>query len=268
MAILANYHTHTARCMHATGTEEAYVQAALQEGYQILGFSDHTPWPFPSYESYCRMTCAQLPEYVDTVRGLQAKYADKLPMYLGLECEYAPAYMDWLADIKREYQMDYLIFGNHFRTSEETGVYFAKAEPNQELVEAYVEHTIKAMESGLFAYMAHPDLFLNAATEPMAPYMEKALHTICKAAVKYHMPLEYNLLGESRRLDASRADKGLCGYTYPGFWEIAAQYPIQAIVGCDAHSPDEMRRAARVRQVQAELSARGIQVLYTLPGLE
>ena len=164
--------------------------------------------------------------------------------------------------------MDYLIFGNHFRTSEETGVYFAKANPTPELVEAYVEHTVKAMESGLFAYMAHPDLFLNAATEPMAPYMEKALHTICKAAVQYHMPLEYNLLGESRRLKAKQGGTDLCGYTYPGFWEIAAQYPIQAIVGSDAHAPDEMRRAARTRQVQAELSARGIQVLHTWSGLE
>ena len=38
-----NYHTHTARCRHATGTEEEYVLAAIDRGLKILGFSDHTP---------------------------------------------------------------------------------------------------------------------------------------------------------------------------------------------------------------------------------
>ena len=34
-----NYHTHTARCRHATGTEEAYIQTALRSGYTVLGLS-------------------------------------------------------------------------------------------------------------------------------------------------------------------------------------------------------------------------------------
>ena len=39
--IKANYHTHTARCGHAIGTDEEYVQAAIQAGLKTLGFSDH-----------------------------------------------------------------------------------------------------------------------------------------------------------------------------------------------------------------------------------
>ena len=30
--MIANYHTHTPRCNHAVGTEEEYVQAAIQRG--------------------------------------------------------------------------------------------------------------------------------------------------------------------------------------------------------------------------------------------
>ena len=41
-----NYHTHTTRCMHATGSDEEYVLSAIKGGYQILGFSDHTPWKY------------------------------------------------------------------------------------------------------------------------------------------------------------------------------------------------------------------------------
>ncbi len=266
MAVLANYHTHTPRCMHATGSEETYVQTAIAQGYQVLGFSDHTPWPFPEYESYCRMTVDQLPEYVAAVRELQQKYAGDIKIYLGLEAEYAPAYMDWLRDAKKEFGLDYLIFGNHFCNSEESGIYFGKEDP-EPLIDAYVEHAIKAMESGLYNYMAHPDLFLNRASQ-MSEKAEKALRQICEAAVKYNMPLEYNMLGESRRIQEKRAENGLCGYTYPGFWKIAAEYPIRAIVGCDAHNPTELCCVPRQTAVRSELRSMGIQVLDTLPGLD
>ena len=35
-----NYHTHTTRCVHATGSDEDYVLSAIKGGYQELGFSD------------------------------------------------------------------------------------------------------------------------------------------------------------------------------------------------------------------------------------
>ena len=43
--MLTNYHTHTARCGHAEGTEEEYILTALRCGFKVLGFSDHTPGP-------------------------------------------------------------------------------------------------------------------------------------------------------------------------------------------------------------------------------
>ena len=45
---MKNYHTHTARCMHAIGSEEEYILAAISAGYTELGFSDHTPWHYES----------------------------------------------------------------------------------------------------------------------------------------------------------------------------------------------------------------------------
>ena len=34
-------HTHTKRCGHAFGADEEYVQAAIDAGIKVLGFSDH-----------------------------------------------------------------------------------------------------------------------------------------------------------------------------------------------------------------------------------
>ena len=62
----ANYHTHTPRCRHASGTERDYVENALKGGLETLGFSDHTPYDFsPSgYRSGIRMDVEELGGYV------------------------------------------------------------------------------------------------------------------------------------------------------------------------------------------------------------
>ena len=266
MSIQANYHTHTPRCMHAVGSEEEYIETAIRAGYDLLGFSDHGPWPFPEYVSHCRMTASQLPEYVDTIRRLQDRYADKIRLRLGLEIEYAPDYMDWLRDTKKEFGLDYLIFGNHFQHSEEDNVYFGATGGADEFALSYEEHAIKAMESGLYNCMAHPDLFLNSASG-ISPQAERTLHNICKAAVKYDMPLEYNMLGEQRRLHPRPEFKEYLGYTLPQFWQIAAQYPVKAIIGCDAHEPEALDVMPRRREIRAMLEGMGITVLDTLPGV-
>jgi histidinol-phosphatase (PHP family) len=62
--MLSNFHTHTFRCQHASGEDKEYVEAAIQSGLKVLGFSDHCPWLFPDgYISRIRMTPAQLDNY-------------------------------------------------------------------------------------------------------------------------------------------------------------------------------------------------------------
>lgn len=50
---------------HASGEEEEYVQQAIQAGMNVLGFSDHTPYPFRGdYYSNFRMFPQELSHYV------------------------------------------------------------------------------------------------------------------------------------------------------------------------------------------------------------
>ncbi len=86
--MIANYHTHTYRCGHASGEDEAYVQTALEAGIEILGFSDHTPYFLPDgYHSHFRMKPDQLHGYCNTVRLLQKKYTGQIEIPLGVEME-------------------------------------------------------------------------------------------------------------------------------------------------------------------------------------
>ena len=100
-----NYHTHTTRCMHATGSDEDYVLSAIKGGYQELGFSDHTPWKYHTdYVADMRMLPEELPGYVESLRSLREKYRDQISIKIGLECEYFPTYIHWLKEKIKEYQ--------------------------------------------------------------------------------------------------------------------------------------------------------------------
>lgn len=230
-----NFHTHTARCMHAVGTEEQYVQAALANGYEVLGFSDHSPWRYASgYVSPVRMTPAQLPGYLDALRGLQRQYAGRLRLLCGLECEYFPRYFDWLRDTVRDCGLDYIILGNHFYGSDEDGPYFGRAATTGKMLRLYAENAVAGLETGLYSYLAHPDLFMRCYPSFDAD-ARAASREICRAAKRLGLPLEYNLLG-ARCNEQNHTQ----GYPYEAFWRLAAAEGCTAILGVDAHAPDQL----------------------------
>ena len=82
--IKTNWHTHTARCGHAYGTDEEYVQAAIRGGLKTLGFSDHAAYttPYPPE----RMAIEQVPEYIASIRSLKEKY--NLTVYNSVDDKY------------------------------------------------------------------------------------------------------------------------------------------------------------------------------------
>ncbi|MBQ7371409.1 MAG: PHP domain-containing protein, partial [Blautia sp.] len=113
--MIANYHTHTWRCKHASGTEREYVENAIAGGLKILGFSDHTPYPFPEgTDIRTRMELNQMDDYVDTVLALKKEYQKDIEIHLGLEVEYFPVYFEKLLDFLSDYPVEYFILGQHF----------------------------------------------------------------------------------------------------------------------------------------------------------
>lgn len=259
---IGNYHTHTMRCGHATGKDEEYVLAAIEAGWKVLGFTDHAPWPYESgfTSPNVRMTTDMLEEYCASIRALQEKYKDKIRIYLGLECEYFPAYMDWLRAQKEK--LDFLIFGNHFEESDENGIYYGAA-PLKEHALSYCKNALLGMETGLFSCLAHPDLFLMnyPAFDETAEEVSK---TICRRALELNIPLEYNLQGQ-RLAERGKAK----GVAYPArrFWEIARDMGNEVMIGMDAHSPAALIDKDRYDRAMEELRELGVKQIWELPGL-
>lgn len=233
-----NYHTHTTRCMHASGSDESYVLSALKGGFTELGFSDHAPWNYKSrFISGMRMSKEQLPGYVRSIRSLQEKYRDQISIRLGLECEYYPQYIPWLKEIIEEYQLDYLIFGNHYYQTDEKFPYFGSFRDKKQLLKLYLESSLEGMESGLFAYFAHPDLFMRGYPE-FDEHCEAVSEVICQKALDLDLPLEYNLEGVrfNKRFQIQ-------GYPHPEFWKIASRFGCKMIIGVDAHNNRQLEES-------------------------
>lgn len=259
---LINYHSHTIRCMHARGAEEEYVRQAIITGFDVLGFADHSCWPYKSdFVADMRMHISQLDGYIAEVRRLGEKYAGEIRIRCGMECEAFPEFYPWLRQIKEEKGLDYFILGNHYDTNDELGgPYFGKCE-TADRVRRYMETTVAGMESGLFLYLAHPDLFLHRYRS-FDWACEEASYAICESAKRMNMPLEYNLLGMKRNRDSRR--RGFIGYTSDEFWNIAAETGNCAIIGVDAHAPEDLACAEYYDFAREKLENMGIEVIDSL----
>ncbi len=233
----SNFHTHTYRCGHATGEDIDYVNSALRAGISILGFSDHTPWPYKGeYKPQVRMDISQLDGYIYSILSLKERFRDKIDIRLGLECEYFEEFIPWLDELAQEKNL-YLIFGNHFPTSAIDAEYFGHSTKDKAHLDYYVETVLRGMEYKRFLYLAHPDLFMRAYPH-FDEICEKASRRICEKAARLGMPLEFNLGGYQLGADRGKEE---C-YPHEKFWQIAADCGCSCIIGFDAHSNAALER--------------------------
>ena len=159
--MIANYHTHTWRCRHADGTEREYVERAIEGGLKILGFSDHSPYPFPDgYDSGMRMRLDQVEGYVDTVLALKKEYDKDIEIHLGLETEYFPRFWDQLIDFLSDYPFEYFVLGQHSLGNEiEKILYSGHGTTDGSYLKQYVDQCLAGIDTGKYLYLAHPELF-------------------------------------------------------------------------------------------------------------
>lgn len=226
--MIANYHTHTARCHHAAGTEEDYIRCAIDAGMKILGFADHSPQVFPgSYYSTIRMRPEELADYVQTLSQLKKRYEGQLQVHIGLEAEYYPAIFSELMALVRDAGVEYMILGQHWVGNEIGEVYLGRPTEDALLLSRYVDQVLQALDSGVFTYIAHPDV-INFRGDPRT--YQRHMRRLCRGASERRIPLEINLGGM----------RNGGHYPNPLFWELAAEEQCRVVLGVDAHQPEQL----------------------------
>lgn len=248
---ITNFHTHTMLCGHAEGTVNDYVSVAKKDGCAALGFSDHCPYPDDS-ETWpaIRMRASQAPEYIAAIR--KAKKNSPFPIKAGFECEWDKAYKGWYKDeLLGNFGADYLVLGPHWVTKGKEHIYALDIK-DKETLNLYAKQNIKGIESGIFAFVAHPDLFMGEWKE-WDEEAKSVSEAIIDAAISCGLPLEVNGLGMKRHTILTRLGERY-QYPYLEFWQMAKEKGAKVVCNSDAHNPnDVIEWAMHARQFAKQL---------------
>ena len=196
---LADLHTHTKLCNHASGEPEEYLRNAIAKGLAFLGVSDHIPYP-SGYDSQWRMTAAQFPLYRSIVRHLQnLAEPDPIEVLYGIELDYVPGRMKEVYNAIQNEPFDYRIGSIHYTD-------FAFDDPEMipgwrergadAVWNDYADRMCAFVDSCSFEIMAHPDLPKKFHLYPADPnYFIRHMHDAFEIAAGKGIALEINTAG-------------------------------------------------------------------------
>ena len=235
MNVTKNFHTHTARCKHATGDVKDYIEAGIKNGLVEIGMSDHSPLPDERWLNV-RMPLQDLGDYIEEIDSAKKEYP-QIKILKAAECEYAPEYQSFYSEVLlQEHSFDYLVGGVHYVPYHGSWIDCGQLTPRH--LVPFAKYSIESMESGLFAFMAHPDVFGYAGL----PWDENCIacsKDILTAAQELKMPFEINGYG-LRKTKIKAPDGYRRPYPLLQFWELAQDYKIEVICNSDAHQPQDV----------------------------
>lgn len=252
MKILTNYHTHTYLCKHAKGTIDEYIQKAISLGYTDIGFSDHCPFT-PDLERLIyskRMNMDDyLNHYLPDLKAAKEKYKGIINVHSAVEVEYFDEFKDFYPVLIKEH--DYLVLGQHY--FKYNGHYISiYSQLSSQMLEIYCDTVVKALETGYFKILAHPDFFCWGY-----PFWDEICVEISKkiidAAIKNNVILEINANGirnceKSFRYitipekDENNKKKESHSWAYPNieFFKLCAETDVLVMMNDDAHDPEHI----------------------------
>ena len=222
-AFRSNWHSHTFRCRHAAGDVSDYCAAARSAGLAVLGISDHAPLLDGRWNDV-RMDYAQMPDYVAAIDAAAAAYPD-LRLYKGLECEWIPAFgRDWFADeLRARFGLDFMSFAAHLFTLDGGDADWNNAFKRGPQIDqkawlrGYARHVLEAVGTGLFDFVAHPDLMGSFCTA-WTPDSAAVARDIAQAARDAGMPLELNTGGFRKTLVTDDDGTVRAQFPWTPFW--------------------------------------------------
>lgn len=255
-----DYHTHHARCGHASGDLEDYVQRGIEIGLQQLGLSDHMPLIHVNPETYpypgMAMSMEELPNYVEECLRLKEKYRDQIDLRMGLEGDYIEGYEAEIERIVNAYPWDYVIGSVHFLgewdISDSRQLDGWNGRSIVETYHQYYDAVQKAARTGFYDYIGHIDVIKRFDKRPEQDVieLEKATLDIIK---EQGMAIELNASGLRMPVEEMFPSRRILEY--------CLHQEIPLTMGSDAHQPH--RLAQNLEQARALLLDIGFTELAT-----
>lgn len=227
-----NLHTHTYRCGHAIKTEDDYIQTAIENNFEALGFSEHCGYKGFD-DPYERIAFDKMDKYFEDIKRAKDSYKNKIKVYTGLEFEYFDDKLSYLNYVKKK--CDYMIIGQHMK--DRLGYDYSHKCTDKDV--RYMAYQIcSALEQGLSRYVAHPDYFM-LSRKSFSKECETAIREIVQCANKHNAVVEINLKGMRYGIKDFGKYKS---YIYPHIktLEIYKQENANVVIGYDAHNPNAL----------------------------
>jgi histidinol-phosphatase (PHP family) len=235
---LVDYHVHTARCGHATGAMERYVERAIEVGLTELGFSDHLfmYWlPPERRDPELGMAEWEHDYYIEDVERCRSRYAADITIRLATEADFVPGHERGLEAILRRYDWDYVVGGVHFIGDwgfDDSRYLSGYAEWNiDDLYKRYFELIGASAETGLFDTLAHSDLVKKFGHRPSADQSE-AYAVLASRLAKAGVCAEVNTSGLRKPVHEI--------YPHPDLLRAYQAAGVSVTLGSDAHAPTEV----------------------------
>lgn len=235
---MVDYHLHTSRCCHATGTMEEYLVAAEQSGLQEIGFADHYPLGLLGYKPRSQVTMhpEELPDYIMQVEELRAA-SKTVRVKLGVEVDYLPGTEQKTRKLLQAQKFDYVIGSIHFLEDWDfTHPIYADHYKEKDLSELYGRYFTLVWDlcySRLFDIIGHIDVIKKFGYRPpesLEPYWVKTAQVLRETGTC----LELNTAGRDAPVGDFYPDRRLL--------EICHAEGVWVTIGSDAHSPEQVGR--------------------------
>ena len=223
-------HMHTPLCKHARGEPEDYAKVAVDRGLAGIIVTCHNPMP-DGYSAPVRMSIEEFAHYQELVARAREAYRDSCDVRLGLECDFAPAHLDFVERQIESAPLEYVLGSVHPQVPEYREEYF-NGDP-VEYQRTYFTHLAEAAETKLFDCLSHPDLVKNMDAESWQ--LERILDHVCRSLDRIAAS------GVAMELNTSGRLKVIPEFN-PGpivLREIVAR-GIPIVVGADAHDPERV----------------------------
>ncbi|MCC2671621.1 MAG: phosphoesterase, partial [Armatimonadetes bacterium] len=195
--ISSDFHSHHARCGHASGSIEEYIQAAITLGLDEIGISDHAPlyWQAGDHpQPGSAMARSELEPYVAEVLALRQKYAGSIRVLLGLEVDYIEGLEGEYRAALSPYPFDYLIGSVHYVLNQHIyDVYRWRGceDPERHYTEYF--RLIRASAcSGLFDILGHTTGILAYGPALGDPFAEAEFTRTAAALAESGIAIEVN----------------------------------------------------------------------------
>ncbi len=231
--MIPDYHIHTARCKHASGTMEEYVQQAVKIGLNEIAFTDHIPLP-NGFDTAHRMLPEEMDAYLKEIEHLQETYP-QIKILCGIEADFYDGFETYLSDFLNQYNFDLVILSVHFIKDWPEGNWaFSYSFTDKSLTEIYndyLEALLRGIRTGLFNIIGHLDL-VKSAEQPLLQENSALIKQIMLEAKKQNMAIEINSSGLRREINEP--------YPAFSFLPMITEAGLPLTLGSDAHEPQQV----------------------------